>query len=205
MSLNSPYQAVVLAAGLGRRFDASGQHHKLLQTLASTGAPQTLLAASLSQVCAAMSEVLVVLAEGPHLAALLTECAAFAVTTVINPRAATGMASSIVCAVSHSADAAGWLIAPADMPLISSAIWRQQCQHLAAGHTLAQPQYRGQPGHPVAFAAGFREALLQLGRDPAQADQGARAILAQHACHRWETDEPGILMDIDTRADLLAW
>ncbi len=199
------YQAVLLAAGVGKRFDASGQRHKLLQTLAGAGASQTVLAASLTQVCGAISEVLVVLADGPHLAELQAQCAAFPVRTVINPAAASGMASSIVCAIQHSADAAGWLIAPADMPFISSAIWRQQCQHLAAGHSLAQAQYRGQRGHPVAFAACFRDDLLQLGRDPAQADQGARAILSSHPCHFWDTDEPGILVDIDTPADLLAW
>jgi len=74
------------------RFDASGQRHKLLQTLAGAGAPQTVLAASLTQVCGAISEVLVVLADGPHLAELQAQCAAVPVRTVINPAAASGMA-----------------------------------------------------------------------------------------------------------------
>ncbi|MCK7579437.1 MAG: NTP transferase domain-containing protein [Chromatiales bacterium] len=59
--------------------------------------------------------------------------------------------------------------------------------------------HRGQRGHPVGFSAEFAPALRAL-----QGDRGARDLLARHAdrLQCLEVDDPGVLLDVDTPADL---
>ena len=60
-------------------------------------------------------------------------------------------------------------------------------------------QYRGRRGHPVAFAAELYSELIQL-----RGDEGARRVMARYPAHGQEVDDPGVLMDVDTAADLQA-
>lgn len=107
-----------------------------------------------------------------------------------------GMGQSIVAGVKACANAAGWLILPADMPLIRTATIRAVAAHLA-GNEVVFAQTGGKRGHPVGFSASLREKLLALG-----GDEGARRIIASHAAFGVEVDDPGVLLDIDTAADL---
>jgi molybdenum cofactor cytidylyltransferase len=61
------------------------------------------------------------------------------------------------------------------------------------------PTYHSSRGHPVGFAAKFRSELEKL-----QGDEGARSIVKGHhdKVLAFECDDPGILVDIDTQADL---
>ena len=54
-------------------------------------------------------------------------------------------------------------------------------------------------GHPAGFAALWRDQLLNL-----KGDQGARDIIAAHAGQLvlLPTEDPGVLLDVDTPADL---
>ena len=63
------------------------------------------------------------------------------------------------------------------------------------------PVFAGRRGQPVGFAARWQSALLAL-----EGDEGARAILRQHAAllHTLASDDPGVLQDVDTPADLAA-
>lgn len=107
-----------------------------------------------------------------------------------------GMGYSIAVGVQASADAFGWLILPADMPLIQTSTLLAVAAQLSR-HPLVFAQFRGQRGHPVGFAAALRAELLSL-----SGDAGARSILARHPARGVEIDDPGVLIDIDNEADL---
>ena len=127
---------------------------------------------------------------------------------VVLPDAANpGMGDSIAAGVRATRGAAGWLILPADLPLIRSETLRKIAlapvngSALAPACTVLMPLYQGQRGHPVRFAAACGPELLLL-----KGDQGAAQIVrAQAAINSvafMETDDPGTVTDIDTLDDL---
>lgn len=181
---------LLLAAGYGRRFGAD----KLLHPLAD-GTP--LAVASARALRMACSRALAVLRpEQRVLAGLL---AAEGLEVVICPEARDGMGHSLSAGVAASPDAAGWLVALADMPFIRHDSLNRVATALIAGAPLAAPVCAGQRGHPVGFAARWRSDLLAL-----SGDEGARALLrAQgHLLQVVETDDPGVLRDVDRLEDL---
>ena len=97
------------------------------------------------------------------------------------------------------ANTSGYIIALADMPFIHPDSIRAVAAALQGGATLVAPAYRGQRGHPVGLAASYRDELLAL-----QGDAGARDIIKRDAAlmQLIEVDDPGVLRDIDTPADL---
>lgn len=183
---------VLLAAGSSSRFGGP----KLLQPLAD-GTPLG-VAAARNLRAAVDFAVAVVRPEDQVLAERL---AAEGLAVAACPRAAEGMGASLACGVRAAEGAQGWLIALADMPGIRPDTIRQVLRHLAAGAPLAAPVYQGRRGHPVGFSRAFREALCRL-----SGDEGARALLAAHAAdlEGFACDDPGVLLDIDTPADLSA-
>ena len=97
------------------------------------------------------------------------------------------------------ANTSGYIIALADMPFIHPDSIRAVAAALQGGATLVAPAYRGQRGHPVGLAASYRDELLAL-----QGDAGARDIIKRDAAQLRliEVNDPGVLRDIDTPADL---
>ena len=166
---------IVLAAGRGERFAASGgTTHKLAALLAG----KTVL----DHVLAAVQE-----SGLPH---HLVQADA------LRP----GMGDSIAAGVRATADAAGWLVLPADLPLVRADSLRAVAAALAQ-QPVAVPMYLGQRGHPVAFSAACREQLLVL-----QGNQGAARVLrsfqATNSVARVMLDDIGIVTDVDTVEDL---
>ena len=106
-----------------------------------------------------------------------------------------GMGDSIACGVAATAEAAGWLVLPADLPLIQPASLVAVAQALR-NHAVVLPRYRGTRGHPVGFGAAARAGLLALrdgGAAPVVAawkERGALAVL--------ELDDLGCITDVDT-------
>jgi len=66
-------------------------------------------------------------------------------------------------------------------------------------HAIAFAQYRGRRGHPVGFSAELYSELVTL-----SGDEGARRIVARYPAHGQEVDDRGVLVDIDTPAELEA-
>jgi molybdenum cofactor cytidylyltransferase len=68
-----------------------------------------------------------------------------------------------------------------------------------AGASICAPLCRGRRGHPVGFAAGWRDSLLAL-----SGDQGARGLLTAHpeVFVPVPTLDAGALRDVDVVADL---
>lgn len=109
-----------------------------------------------------------------------------------------GMGDSIASAVRATRGAAGWLVLPADLPLIEADTLRQAACALRF-HPVVAPVYRGQRGHPVGFAARCGDALAAL-----QGDNGAAAVVRQFGLTTWNSGDAGCVCDIDTPADLRA-
>ena len=184
---------VVLAAGRGSRF--RGLDHKLAQPLGTS----SVLGTTLRQVLASRLPMVVVAT------AALAEIAKRSVATrdiVVLPDVGTpgpeplGMGYSIACGVSARPDASGWLVLPGDMPMVEPATLQAVARELRH-HTVVYAQHRGQRGHPVGFAAELYSELAALG-----GDDGARRLVARYPAHGVEVGDPGVLIDIDTEADL---
>jgi molybdenum cofactor cytidylyltransferase len=111
------------------------------------------------------------------------------------------MGDSIAAAVKATAQANGWLILPADLPLVRPQTLQELAARLARldPDTLQviQPFYQAQKGHPVAFSRAAGPALMQL-----SGDQGAAAIVRQAVdakrLQRWDCEDIGCVLDVDT-------
>lgn len=160
---------LVLASGRGARFLAAGGGTHKLQALLGD---KTVLQHTLDAVRA--SGLPWHLEEAPH----------------------PGMGDSIAAAVRATVHAEGWLILPADLPLVRPETLRQVAAAPAA-QTVVRPVYQGRQGHPVRFARAFAEALMALG-----GASGAAAVVRRHGLWTVEVDDPGCVTDIDTPEDL---
>jgi molybdenum cofactor cytidylyltransferase len=107
-----------------------------------------------------------------------------------------GMGDSIAAAVRATPDANGWLILPADLPLIKPATLlavAQGLQHAAACY----PSHAGQRGHPVGFSAQLGPELTKL-----QGNSGAVQVFTAQAAIKIIVNDVGCVTDIDTLQDL---
>lgn len=183
--------AVILAAGGAQRM---GQPKQLLLV---DGQP--MLARVVQAVCAAeLGQVIVVL--GAFANAVRPVLAGYRVSVVINRGWRAGMASSLRAGLSHvSAEADGALFVPGDMPYLRPSLLQAVAAHFyTSGKAIVVPTCRGQRGNPVLLARSLFSELAAL-----QGDQGGRAIFASHPddIAFLETDDAGIVRDIDTPAD----
>lgn len=192
---------VLLAAGIGRRFDPSGRQLKLLApTPSGPWAGAALAVAALRNLRSAVDDVIVVLRAAQdepqqRLHELLAAEGAPLVTCV---DADCGMGASLACGVRAQNEAAGWLIALADMPAVLPSTIAAVRDALLRGVVAAAPRCGGRRGHPVGFGRSCREDLLAL-----SGDFGARSVLARHPPLLIDVDDPGCLLDIDTPADVV--
>ncbi|CCJ90445.1 CTP:molybdopterin cytidylyltransferase [Cronobacter turicensis 564] len=168
---------IILAAGKGERFRAGGgTTHKLEALLAGKPVLQHVLAA----------------AQASGLPWHL-----------VRPEGGTdGMGDSIALGVKATPAAAGWLILPGDLPLITAASLRQVATALNEKPVVV-PHYQQRHGHPVGFRREYFDALAAL-----SGDEGAKAIVraarARAEVLTLALNDAGIVQDIDVPADLLA-
>lgn len=110
-----------------------------------------------------------------------------------------GMGASLGCGIRATNDAAGWVVALADMPWIRPGTIVEVAAAIARGAVVAAPFYHGERGHPVGFGKACRSMLSALG-----GDAGARLVLAEHRREmvRIDVDDPGVVRDVDTPSDL---
>jgi len=181
---------ILLAAGAARRFGGA----KLLAALPD-GAPVGV--ASCRAMAAALPCTIAVVRPGDD--ALAAARAAEGATVVRCARADEGMGASLACGVAASRDAAGWVVALADMPWIAPRTIRRVADAIVSGASIAAPFHLGERGHPVGFSRVHRDALLALG-----GDEGAKNVVAAHRIGvvRIDVDDPGALRDVDRPCDL---
>ena len=188
---------VLLAAGRGSRFDAAGVVNKLLAPLPD-GTPVAVQAArhlkqALGDVVAVVPAAATHGAQIDQLAALLAETGCEVLRC---SGAARGMGASLAAGVAARPQVGGWVIALADMPWIApDTITR--VAHALDPHHCVVPFHAGQRGHPIGFGTDFFTGLTSL-----DGDEGARRLIDPATLVRIETDDAGILRDVDTPADL---
>lgn len=184
---------IVLAAGKGSRFLGAG--HKLAQTLGAS----TVLGTTLQHAIASDLQVVVVTTQA--LADLACRSVA-ARDVIVLPEVgapgetALGMGYSIGAGVSARPEAGGWLILPGDMPQVRPLTLQAVARQLAHD-AVAYAQYKGRRGHPVGFSPELYSELIAL-----RGDEGARRLVARYPAVGVEVDDPGVLVDLDTLADL---
>jgi molybdenum cofactor cytidylyltransferase len=184
---------VVLAAGRGSRFE--GTDHKLSQSLGG----ESVLAATLAQVLqSGLPAVVVTTAELVPIVQPLIAARDIVLLPPIGSatREPLGMGYSIAAGVGARPNASGWLLLPGDMPLVQAATLQTVARSLGQ-HAVVYAQHRGRRGHPVGFGAELYTELVRL-----TGDEGARRLLARYPSQGLEVDDPGVLVDVDTQADL---
>jgi molybdenum cofactor cytidylyltransferase len=182
---------VVLAAGKGSRFHGSA--HKLEQGLGDLSVLDNTLRNAIESRLPVVVVVTQALAAG---AARIV--AARDVVVVPQALAARGMGHSIAAGVAARADSPGWLLLPGDMPMVKPATLLAVAAALGQ-HPVAYAQHQGRRGHPVGFAAELYSELMML-----SGDEGARRLIARYPAIGVDVDDPGVLLDLDTEADLVA-
>lgn len=190
--MNATPVIVVLAAGLSSRFTGAG--HKLAQALGQT----TVLGQTLSNAIDSGLPVVVVTTQ--HLLAEASRMVAgqdvVLVDGVGQSGSMFGMGHSIAAGVAARPQASGWLVLPADMPMVKSATLRAVANGLAH-HPVVFAQHQGRRGHPVGFSSELYSELVQL-----TGDEGARRITSRYPSYGVEAADAGVLIDIDTPSDL---
>ena len=161
---------LVLASGRGERFRASGGTTHKLQAL---------------------------LGGQPVLQHTLAAVRASGLPWHLEEAAHPGMGDSIAAAVRATASAQGWLILPADLPLVQPDTLRAVARALQEWPAVV-PVCAGQRGHPVGFAAACGAELMALA-----GERGAAPVLRAHGAHELAVDDAGCVTDIDTVADLI--
>jgi len=188
-----PVAGLLLAAGQGTRFGGG----KLAVPIPIQGGERLAIGvAALRNLAAVLPGPVVVVHGGDPLVADYRQEGA---RVVVAERAARGMGASLAEGIASLPRGSGVVVALADMPWIRQATIRLVADAVARGALIAAPYYRGERGHPVGFAPAFRRELESLDHD-----QGARAVMAarRDAIVVIDVDDPDVLRDVDTPADL---
>lgn len=189
---------LLLAAGIGQRFDPTGARLKLLEPAAlgpHAGAPLAVAAARTLRTVIIDARAVVRPATTDAQRRLHRLLAAEGCRLIVCNDAGQGMGASLACGVRASADAAGWIVALADMPALRAGTIARIYAALEAGAVTAAPSFEGRRGHPVGFSRACFAELAAL-----QGDEGARGVLRAHPPAVISVDDPGCLLDVDTPA-----
>ncbi|MCO5975955.1 nucleotidyltransferase family protein [Ideonella oryzae] len=108
------------------------------------------------------------------------------------PRSAHALARGVAA----RPDASGWLLLPADKPLVRPAVLQAVARALDE-HAVAYAAHRGQRGHPLGFGSELFSELVRL-----DGDEGVRRLLVRYPAASVSVDDPGVLQSLDSEADL---
>ncbi|MFZ6649421.1 nucleotidyltransferase family protein [Undibacterium sp. TJN25] len=192
MTASGHWLGILLAAGKGSRFDASGVQNKLMQVLPSG---EAVAVASARNLLAVLPDVLAVTRPATPALEHALQAAGCRVQTCAD--AGQGMAASLVHGLQQGGDCAGWIIALGDMPYVQQSTLQAMLQALRAGAGIVLPVHEGKRGNPVGFSSSYLPQLLAL-----SGDQGARSLLKHYPVTEVDVDDAGIHRDIDLPSDL---
>jgi molybdenum cofactor cytidylyltransferase len=186
--------AIVLAAGGGSRFTASGgDGHKLLAPFQG----RTVVEWAIDSAAAAGLDVVYVVRGATDIP--IPPLAADAVRFVTNDRWRDGLATSLRAGLTrarrdgHHAVVVGL----GDQPLVLAESWQRVAQ--AKAKPIGVATYSGKRGNPVRLSSLIWPLL------PLTGDQGARAVMRRRPDLVMEVPCPGGAADIDTVDDLKEW
>lgn len=183
---------VVLAAGPGKRYEGS---FKLLETV--DGEP-IVCRATRPLLDSDLSDVVVVV--GHESATVREALDELDVEVIDNPDYRDGQSSSLHVGVEIARER-GWdaiVFGLGDMPFVTSAVVDLLLEGYGDGHgSIVAAGFEGKRGNPTLFDARYYDDLLEV-----TGDTGGRPVLLESSdVAIVETDEPGVLQDIDTRED----
>ena len=189
------FEAIVLAAGLGARFGGG----KLLAPFRE----RPLIAGALTSALAApVASVIVAMGEDPALgAAILALAGGPRLRLVCVADRTRGMGASLAeAARALSADLDGVFVFLGDMPRVGPGIAPALIRALGGRGGIAAPVHSGRRGHPVLFGGDWIPALRAL-----DGDTGAQVLIRQAGARftAVETDDAGVLFDVDRPEDLI--
>ncbi|MFP3044706.1 MAG: nucleotidyltransferase family protein [Thermocladium sp.] len=177
---------IILAAGLSLRFPG-----KLMKELWGKPILYRVIDAFLGS---SIDRVVVVTNEAYF--PLLKELSSIEV--LINEYPERGMLESVKLGLTKSIDADAVVLTPGDYPLISSKDIDLLIDNYIDGHDLVALAYQGRIGHPLLIGRSLFDEVLELRDD----EGGLKHLLSVHKPFIVESSNPGILIDIDTEADL---
>ena len=178
--------AIVLAAGFSRRFG----NQKLIQKLSNGN---SVFKQTLERIQAAIPNIEIVTT--PELSAYLTpQTCGISIFSNANQ----GIGATLAFGISLSNNWDACIVCLADMPFIKTETYRSIDSSLQKGK-IVTPWHKGKRGNPVGFGSQFFEELMSL-----DGDTGANHVVTNNAdaVLRLDLSDPGILLDIDTQADL---
>jgi molybdenum cofactor cytidylyltransferase len=188
--LMNPIVGILLAAGASRRFGSDKLTQRLPDgDLVAVRACRNLLAGT--------DRVLAVVRPGNEKLAALLQAEGAEVQVCAD--AEQGMGASLGFGIRSYPEAAGWLIALADMPWIEPGTILKVAHALRSGDLIAAPCWQGRRGHPVGFSHVLGPELTAL-----SGDAGAKAVIQAHLDQLRLIDcaDAGALRDIDKPEDL---
>jgi len=196
--------AVILAAGKSTRFPTN----KLLYEVVVDGVKGPLIRHTVSKFVESgvFNEVLVVLGFQADLVKEVLK--GLGIRFVINEDYELGMSSSVIRGVKAVSSEANLVaVHPGDVPYIKVATIRTLVDHakelLKSGNTfILVPRLSSimRGGHPLIIGKGLLEEVYRI----SEAELGLKGFLRRNAdkIHYYDTDDIGILRDIDTLEDL---
>ena len=185
-------EAIVLAAGAGRRFGGA----KLSAPWRGGALIDGAVAAALA---APVRRVIVVTGADPAVGDWVRAFADPRLALVRAADHALGMSASLRAGLAAtSSGVAGAYVFLGDMPLVPHDIAGRLAEALAAGALAAAPAVGGRRGHPALFSAALFPQLASL-----EGDVGARGVLDALGPRLTliETTDQGVLADVDTPDD----
>lgn len=186
--------AIVLAAGGGSRFTASGgSGHKLLATYLG----RSVVEWAIENAAAAQLDATYVVRGATDLP--IPPLAADAVQFVRNDRWAEGIATSMQAGITRARrdGHVAVVVGLGDQPLVQTEAWRRVAR--ATKTPVAVATYEGQRGNPVRLSSMVWPLL------PSTGDAGARVVMRRRPDLVTEVACPGRSADIDTVDDLAEW
>lgn len=106
------------------------------------------------------------------------------------------LARAVAAGVEASANAPGWLLLPADMPMLQVDTLRAVASAVAQ-YTVVFPQYRHRRGHPVGFSSELFSELIRL-----DSERDLARLTARYPAMGVDVDDPGVLMAHDAQSGL---
>lgn len=191
LRITSPVDGIVLAAGRSRRM---GELKPLLRTEEGTFLAR---AVSVQRLGGCRRIVCVVPWDAPEVAA---EAARVEATAILNGEDGGEQIDSLRIGIAAlPPDSAAAVVLPVDHPAVSAPTVAALIRAFRARHRpIVRPVYGSSPGHPTLFSC---EVFAELSAPLAE---GARTVIARYAGRIDDVvvDDPGVLVNIDTPADL---
>lgn len=106
------------------------------------------------------------------------------------------LACCVAMAVLHRPESSGWLLLPADMPMLQSQTLVEVTRSLTKA-PIVYPCHRHMRGHPLGLSSELYADLVRV-----TCEQDLRRITARYPCFEVDVNDPGVLLTMDAHAGM---